>query len=284
MANATKFQIMSDLHLETHSSYDFDFPKTAPNLALLGDIGHIGNDELFRFLERQLGRFEVVFFLLGNHEPYHLKISFAKHRVLSFATRMEKKHVSGELSVGKFVFLDHTRFDLDDNVSVLGCTLYSRVPPEQARAVQSRLVDFKDILGWDVGDHVDAHLEELAWLNKKVKEIEAAEPNRRIIVFTHHCPTIDDRANNPKYRTSGVRSGFVTDLSNEVCWNSKAVILWGFGHTHFNCDFIDGHGKRVVANQKGYYMFPQSTFIASKVLDIALGGNEGVQVTSEEQY
>ena len=265
---------MSDLHLETHASYEFDFPRAAPNLALLGDIGHIENDDFFQFLERQLRRFEVVFFLLGNHEPYHLRISFAKQKVLSFGTRMEQKRISGKGSIGRFVFLDHTRFDLDSNISVLGCTLCSKVPPEQARAVQSRLADFRDILDWDVGDHVDAHLEDLAWLNHQVEHIEAAEPDRRIIIFTHHSPTIDTRANGSKYRNSEVRSGFVNDLSDETCWKSKAVVCWAFGHTHFNCDFVDEHGKRIVANQKGYNLFPQSTFLASKVVDIVLEGNE----------
>jgi predicted phosphodiesterase len=44
------FQILSDLHLETHASYkSFKFAQTASCLALLGDIGHVANDELFSF-------------------------------------------------------------------------------------------------------------------------------------------------------------------------------------------------------------------------------------------
>jgi hypothetical protein len=32
------------------------------------------------------------------------------------------------------------------------------------------------------------------------------------------------------------------------------VIAWAFGHTHFNCDFVEpGSRKRVVANQRGCY-------------------------------
>jgi hypothetical protein len=37
------FQILSDLHLEIHPSYDdFQFQNKASYLALLGDIGHVG--------------------------------------------------------------------------------------------------------------------------------------------------------------------------------------------------------------------------------------------------
>lgn len=62
------FQVVSDLHLETHPSYDFSIKQTAPNIALLGDIGHIIDHGLLTFLERLLNRSWNVFFLLGNHE------------------------------------------------------------------------------------------------------------------------------------------------------------------------------------------------------------------------
>ena len=256
-------QIMSDLHLETHPSYDFDFPKAAPHLALSGDIGHVGRDDLFKFLERQLLRYQTVFFLLGNHEPYHLSMEFTKKRVQTFSAKVDKRQ-----GLGKFVFLDQTRYDLDEQFTILGCTLFSRVTAEQARAVATRMVDFKDILHWDVSEHVDAHLEDVAWLNQQVTHISANEPQRRIVIFTHHSPTMDPRANNPRYKGSDVSSGFVTDLSGEDCWKSEKVFLWAFGHTHFCCDFADESGKRVVANQKGYWMFPKDEFRREKVVTL----------------
>lgn len=268
MTNTIQFQILSDLHLETHPSYEFEFIQNAPNLALLGDIGHIEKDDLFKFLERQLTRFKLVFFLLGNHEPYHLKLPFAKQRVLRFSTKMENKRASAKVSLGRVVFLDQIRFDIDDEFTILGCTLHSRVTPEQARAIQSRLVDFRDILDWDVGDHVDAHLADLAWLNDQVTHISTTEPDRRIIIFTHHSPTIDVKANDAKYRNSEVTSGFMNDLSKEECWKNSAIVMWAFGHTRFNCDFVDEQGKRIVTNQKGYYSIPQSSFQASKTYEI----------------
>ncbi|QIX02419.1 hypothetical protein AMS68_007936 [Peltaster fructicola] len=210
VAGTCKIQIMSDLHLETHPSYDYDFPQTAPHLALLGDIGHVVNEQLIQFL---------------------------------------------------------TRFDLTEEITVLGCTLFSHVATEQAMAVQSRLVDFRDILSWDVGDHVDAHLEDLQWLNLLVSEL--AQQGRKIIIFTHHSPTTDQRARNPRFAISDVSTGFATDLSKEECWTNPAVSIWAFGHTHYSCDFTTDHGKRVVANQKGYYLIPQKAFQSGKVIEVA---------------
>lgn len=83
-----RIQLLSDLHLEIERSpssatqadsgtdaaelglYHYDFPAVAPILALLGDIGTTIDDRLLDWLREQLTRFELVFFLPGNHEPY----------------------------------------------------------------------------------------------------------------------------------------------------------------------------------------------------------------------
>jgi hypothetical protein len=121
------FQIVSDLHLETHPSYDFALKQEARYLALLGDIGHVADDGLFGFLEKQLRRYWIVFFLLGNHEPAHTAWAAARARVRSFAERMEGLRVRS--TIGRFVFLDQTRYDMDDTHTILGCTLFSQVLP-----------------------------------------------------------------------------------------------------------------------------------------------------------
>jgi hypothetical protein len=73
------FQLLSDLHLEVEristAPYTFYFPVTAPNLALLGDIGWTRDERLFAWLELQLSRFERVFFVIGNHEPRLLTLA-----------------------------------------------------------------------------------------------------------------------------------------------------------------------------------------------------------------
>ncbi|KAI9772021.1 MAG: hypothetical protein M1840_001309 [Geoglossum simile] len=249
------FQIMSDLHLETHPSYSFKLKQSAPYLALLGDIGHVGNDLLFSFLEKQLSRYWVVLFLLGNHEPSHSSWASVKRRVQDFATRMDR--LSAESTIGKFIFLDQTRYDLSDGLTILGCTLFSRT----------------------VENHVDAHQSDTEWLNTQVSEISRAEPHREIVVFTHHSPSMDERAIDPARKDSEVTSGFATELRSEECWKSPSVVMWAFGHTHFNCDFVDGVGKRVVTNQKGYYSIPKKSFKMTGTF--AVGRELGVETEPE---
>ncbi|KAJ5712817.1 hypothetical protein N7493_009285 [Penicillium malachiteum] len=257
---SVSFQILSDLHLETHPSYNsFTFPQTAANLALLGDIGHVANNQLFTFLEAQLLRYSTVFFLLGNHEPYHMSFKLAKTKMRQFQSKMDRRSL-----LGKFIFLDQTRYDITEKLSILGCTLFSRISPQQEFAVERRMVDFRDILRWTVDDHNAAHESDVSWLNAEVMKIETEEPHRQIVVFTHHSPC-KDRCQHLRHKDSEVWTGFATNLSDQVCWQGRNVTAWASGHTHFNYSFLDETGKMVLSNQKGYRLFPSEEFNAGRV-------------------
>ena len=79
-AGGVLIQMMSDLHLEfyfnrpgmgSQPGYQvFECSPAAPVLALLGDIGLCKHDKLFSFLERQLKKYEKIFYVMGNHEGY----------------------------------------------------------------------------------------------------------------------------------------------------------------------------------------------------------------------
>ncbi|KAI9675321.1 MAG: hypothetical protein M1817_001224 [Caeruleum heppii] len=265
------FQIISDLHLETQQTYSqFKLRQTAPYLALLGDIGYVGNDELFAFLQQQMRRYWAVFFVLGNHEPYNLSFPAAKERMRAFADRMEQ--LRAHSTIGRFVLLDQTRYDISDHLTILGCTLFSRILPSQAKEVAGRLSDFKYIQSWTVDEHIQAHDSDLAWLNDQVATITQKEPQRQIAVFTHYSPCLAEAASNPAHRESPVTSGFATDLARETCWMAPQVRLWAFGHTHYNCAFDDPQtSKRVLTNQRGYAMAPREGFEAKTVFLIGDG-------------
>ncbi|KAK2596903.1 hypothetical protein N8I77_012788 [Diaporthe amygdali] len=268
------FQVVSDLHLETLPSYEFDIKQTAPNIALLGDIGRVIDDGLFTFLEGLLNKYWNVLFLLGNHEPLGTSWEAAKIRIHAFADKMEE--LRGRSTIGRFVFLDRTRFDLNNDLTILGCTLFSNIVPRQATDVGDRLMDFKQIHGWTVADHITAHRRDVEWLNQQVCEIKETEPHRSIVIFTHHSPTFDSRAVNPRHASSSVSTGFCSDLTHEACWKSEAVVFWGFGHTHFNCDFVQDYGQRVVANQKGYKECWQDEYDAGKIYIIGRACSSGL--------
>ncbi|KAK4196861.1 hypothetical protein QBC40DRAFT_4390 [Triangularia verruculosa] len=280
----TKFQILSDLHLEVSPSTHgpeygystFHITPRAPYLALLGDIGLVAQpDALRQFLLTQLGQFKIVFFLSGNHEPYSSSWEAVGLFLEELSVLVSQRRKEGE-ELGEFVPLDRTRYDIKKSeegvgaVTVLGCTLHSHVPDQYKEAVTRRLNDFYRIKDWTVEDHNRAHDVDKKWLNQQLGIIEqqdaGAEDKRKVVVFTHHSPTADKRANDPRHQLvegwEATSSAFRTDLSQEKCWRSDRVKLWAFGHTHFNCDFwVDDEkekGKRVCTNQKGYGSIPGS--------------------------
>ncbi|KAE8380661.1 acyl-CoA dehydrogenase/oxidase [Aspergillus bertholletiae] len=257
------FQILSDLHLEAPEAYDlFDIPARAPYLALLGDIGNVQDNGLFIFLEAQLQKFQIVLFLLGNHEPYHSSWTTAREKVQKFSNTIKRKRTQEGRQLGEFVFMDQTRYDLSPHITLLGCILYSRVSKSQETRVSFGLNDFYHIQDWTIEAHCAAHEADRTWLNEQVSHIVKSEPHRKIVILSHHSPTLAAAAINPVHANSPISSGFATDITGEPCWEEKQVSLWAFGHTHYNCDFIDEQtGKRLVANQRGYY------FAQSKVFD-----------------
>ena len=274
MANP-RFQLISDLHLETPiqaPSYSYfsdpaNFPLHAPNLFLLGDIGLVAHTQpLLLFLRSLLNR-DIhlrIFYVMGNHEPYTTTLENA------IATFKDWEKLLNMEFEGRFHFLDKTRVDIDSRVTILGCTLWSHVPAHHAYNVITTVKGFRDKTGiWDrsLGDHNADHARDLWWLNANVRTIEEEEPEREIIILTHHSPTTDPRANSKRFPPErSLNSAFRTDLSSEKCWMSPSVKVWAFGHTHFSCQFVDEGNqvgrdgkdedvkrrKLVVANQKGY--------------------------------
>lgn len=256
MSYLSRIQIVSDLHLETPYSNprynSCEIRVDSDVLLLLGDIGRTNDDGLYTFLRKVLDQNREchVLYIIGNHEAYGTTIRDAVQRLRSFESE------AIELYNGRFRFLHRDRYDISDSLSFLGCILWSCVLPEQTSDIVLRLKDLNESLGireWNLTTMQEERARDLDWLNSQVKRIEAEEPERSIVVATHHCPTIDPRASDPTYHGSSVSSAFATDLSDERCWKSKSVKMWAYGHTHFSCCFTDKEtGKLVLANQRGY--------------------------------
>ncbi|KAI9841436.1 MAG: hypothetical protein M1837_000712 [Sclerophora amabilis] len=263
-------QILSDLHLEAPKAYDiFEIVPKAPYLALLGDVGNIAShkDDCLGFFTRQLNQFRAVLFVPGNHEAYHSNWPGTLDILRAFELDVRK-----DTSLGEFVLLDRAAFQLPGtNVAILGCSLFSFVPPESQMAVSLGLNDFFQTSGWDVGMHNEAHKRDLAWLNAQVAELEHFDV--KIMIFSHWTPSLDARATKPRHTGSPIRSAFSTELSDEACFKSDKVKVWAFGHTHYNCDFLvereSGAGQlRLLANQRGYYFAQAEGYDGEKTVEV----------------
>jgi len=252
-------QIISDLHLElffprpggigVQPGYSvFDCIPSARTLALLGDIGIVTHGGLYEFLNRQLYKYRYILFVMGTHEGYQSTYDNARKELNDFSSRMRAQRLS-DPTLGTFHFLDQTRFDITDDVTILGCTLWSAIPPESSDMVGQGLNDFRKVQHWTIENYSNAHRADLDWLTNECATIKAQEPHRRIVVLTHHAPTMHGTC-APKYANSLMTSAFATELTTHPVW-AAPISLWAFGRTHFNSDQVQ-NGIRVVSNQRGY--------------------------------
>ncbi|KAJ4394683.1 hypothetical protein N0V93_003902 [Gnomoniopsis smithogilvyi] len=265
-------QILSDLHLEISRSYEFfEIEPKAPILALLGDIGTIEKhkDECLAFLTRQLRQFTTVLFVPGNHEAYHSNWPATIAILQAF-----EGEVRSDPSLGNFVLLDRKTYLVPNiDVAILGCSLFSLVPPERQMEVYQGLNDFYLTGEWDVDAHNEAHQRDLAWLNAQVIELEQRIDVEKVIILTHWSPSQDPRAIDSRHTGSSISSAFSTDLSGEPCFTSNKVKAWAFGHTHYNCDFHATTQQRrtplrILTNQRGYAFAQANGFDGGKTVDL----------------
>ncbi|RDB21730.1 hypothetical protein Hypma_010882 [Hypsizygus marmoreus] len=169
--DAFDIQLLSDLHLEVERDsdelYRYDFPASAPNLALLGDIGWTRDVRLFEWLEIQLSRFRRVFFIAGNHEPYGSTLEESTSALEAFANRVSIAHANNSAK-GEFILLNRTRYDISPSLTILGCTLWSALNPEDLEILSWSLTDFKRVYSFTPDAYKSVHEADLAWLTASI--------------------------------------------------------------------------------------------------------------------
>jgi len=268
-------QILSDLHLEAPKAYDvFEIVPNAPYLALLGDIGNVVKDkkDFFAFITVQLRQFRAVLFVPGNHEAYGSNWNDTVAALESFEQEIRTRRATDE-ELGEFVLLDRGVFKVPgSDVVILGCSLFSFVPPERMKQVSFSLNDFYSTTEWTIEDHNESHKRDVAWLNMQFAELEKQVDVQTVAVFTHWTPTMDPRSIEPRFLNSPINSAFNTDLSSEACWKSAKLKVWAFGHTHYNCDFEaereGGKPVRLLGNQRGYFHVQSGGFDNQGIVEL----------------
>lgn len=185
--------------------------------------------------------------MLGNHEYHRL----APQRRLELAKKLE-----GEPSlIGKLTLLNRTRVDLDDEITLLGCTLWSHVPDQSQDIVRTKINDIKGhISGWTVENHNSEHEKDLLWLQSEIEQLAKASPRRSIIVATHHAPSVSGTSSELDSNNAWSPAS-ATELIDGVIrtWQGhKMIRYWIFGHTHHFCQ-ISRRNIKILANQHGYF-------------------------------
>ena len=241
-----RFQIISDLHLETKSSYtclhDYLIPS-AEYLILAGDIGNPLSSGLQQFLSDVSKAFFKVYYVFGNHEYYNWM-----GKPLFEMSKLLRDIIS---AFNNIYILDNTTEIVDDKYIIIGTTLWSHCPPHAEKALIEGLNDYKHI--WiDKNINITPKYLNTAFRNNVIfieHEILKAKKKKLMpVVVTHHLPSF--MCVHEKYRNSPINNGFASSLDDIIC--EKNMACWIHGHTHDPVD-IEISGCKIKCNPMGYF-------------------------------
>ena len=291
-----KIQYVSDIHLETHNNTSKEIFKSilkpsAPYLALCGDIGYPGAQLYEPFLKYCSENFEHVFYIAGNHEFYNdpKAIKYLKTKKIMEGSMSDEalRRISAKFPrespqdrivkireiCNKFSnihFLDKEVYQVPNtNIIVVGCTLWTKLSMDPY--MYFRFNDFEricenqnTILSPRVYDNW--FKENLDFIVEKIPSLHQTNPDAKIIVLTHHCPTYDIIVD--KYRLNDPDNMNSFFANNDLITPfGKNVKLWICGHTH-GCKTINVGDTIVATNTFGYEWETIEGFRADAVIEI----------------
>ena len=226
------------------------FEIVAPNLILAGDIGRPDIATLQNFLLDQCQKFEHIFYVAGNHCFYEGE----------YYDRLEQLQQLNNLHT-RIHFLHNTTYLLENNVRILGTTLWTHVAEQTAAEISRRLNDYYKIKilveehngnrkalkrhRITVDDTNEWHSQQHAWL---VQEIEKARENKEHVVIITHHPPVRRHTCSKEDEQSELLDAFVNDHDADCV---DPVRLWFCGHTHKSTD-LSINSTRIISNQLGY--------------------------------
>lgn len=220
------FHLASDLHLEFGEKFEVPKPESPGKhiCILAGDIGHPTKPHYKEFLVKTRKKFDEVVVILGNHEY------FSKNKRKLHANIQEVIATAKAVAENTgCILLDRDVYTLpDEKISILGCTLWSHIKPEEYYTAKQGDSDFRNVyLGG--GDYLtpplydEWHQRDLEWLTREITE----RPDENLVIVTHHCPTM--RVIDPIYHQSPLNMCYVTDLEYLF---KDSVKIWTCGHSH----------------------------------------------------
>lgn len=135
-------------------------------------------------LEELCKNYRHVFLIGGNNEPKCLQTDGGPRLIDSVEA------LKGfERDVGNLTVLEEQSADLSGlgyDITILGCTLWSKIRDDAAP-------ESGDVGGW-TGETNEAHNlryeQSYQWIKNEVLRIRRERPSHRIIIMTHHAPTV----------------------------------------------------------------------------------------------
>jgi predicted phosphodiesterase len=299
-----RIQYVSDLHLEFYEKAVFPQLVT-PNaryLALAGDIGQPGSRVFQSFLSYVSGNWDRVFYVPGNHE-YYAKQPAPKWKY-NQPTPFHERHQNLRESVEPYKNI-HLLDSLcpsylceEENVAIVGSTLWSHVPDERLVDARLEMNDYNyipfchsartELDGKVYGEirplhPVDTnqfHTDHRRSISEQIDIWKRRGAN--VCMITHHMPSFS--LVSPRYRKHHLNCCFASSCEDLMQPHVKA---WIYGHTHNAA--VTAIGNTITAcNARGYPNESVSGFGRDVFLEFKTqsgeeeAGDEELQISARE--
>ena len=250
-----QFRIISDLHVDINRDY-VQFMKFDPNAFYLiaGDIAG-GFDNVCDFVKENI---KQGIFISGNHEGYDTDYNVIDQTKEYFQARLSKEFpLNNQVS-----FLENQYKELDEDIVVVGCTLYTDfelfqlVPFEESMNVAHySMNDFRYVYTYDsLGDNrlvtPSDYRERFFTSLNFIEDVCLKFPDKKIIVVSHHAPSMKSIVG--KYVRDKLSAAYASNLDNFIEQHEN-IKLWCHGHVHNTTQYKYRNRARVICNPFGYY-------------------------------
>ena len=236
-----KIQYASDLHLEfrDNARYLRDHPMIPVGdiLVLAGDIGYMNdaNYDTHPFWDWVSDHFQQTLVIPGNHEFYKSgDIGTIKNGCIAEIRLNVKCYYNTVVTI--------------DDIDFILCTLWSKIPAENAYITEKSVSDFMWIAcnGRLLNAYAfnEVHQKSVKFLN----DVFQKDSNRKRVVVSHHVPTNLCLAD--EFKNSRINGAFVAELHDFIF--DHDIDYWIYGHSHRNMPEIDINGTKLLCNQLGY--------------------------------
>lgn len=232
-------RILSDLHINQNGNFDLTDKEIFTIVA--GDI----SKDFFQLESWLQQNIKNGIFILGNHD-----FTGNTNMIDAYRELKEKFPVSNNLT-----FLQNSCKEIDNKIFV-GATLWTDFSLEVNNPMTSKSVIKNLLHGYIRGNFskeqkltpeitIKEYMKSINYIDFICKE----NPDKDIIVITHHCPSI--KCSAEKFKNNVMNPALITNLESFIL-EHKNIKAWCCGHCHRNPIITEIGNCKIIMNTKGY--------------------------------
>lgn len=260
MSTQMNIQVISDIHLEDKETSllpqdieDFIYPSSN-YLIIAGDVHELKDNNsvsiFVEFMKYQSERFDMIFYVLGNHEYYYGNVKGRYEYIKDLVTSVSDN----------IIILNNSSYTIN-NIEIYGTTLWSEIPRSirkyKGKVMENTKKVFTTVKDMNIEKYNELHYSAV----KRLDEFLNNRNGKRKIVVTHHAPLVHGTI-RPENKNDVYECMYVTNLSHLV----SLADVWIFGHTHRKVERY--HNNTLILSNPVGYKYQKTGYDNQLTIDI----------------